>query len=219
MLKLYYLTTCCSVLCKPKIGQIFWAKRGVFGHPTLNCKIDEQPVKQISVLLEQSVGARVVEFLETDRTISSIVSSVWMNIEYASKNTPDKIDGELDIAIVLKNAVVIHIDCKSFLAEEKIKALLAGQKSLEGASSRLAMTFYCLPIYTEYASEQWMLELLEAKAQLENRQHKVIGFTLPEQPKQYNTTDESGVTTSTSCPSFEDSLKKILTPYLPEALR
>lgn len=173
------------------------------------------PSTDLGILLEDAVEQRLLNWLNKSTSAQKVIQSVWRNVSICQKATPDREMAEWDIVLVLKNGILLYIECKAFEGSASQKELDARSVNLRQASSNLALMIVCTPIYTKFQNEKWFKGL----HQLKNRVESVMGrlsflpFTLPDQPETYTVKlgrrKESG-----TCPSFEDALIQILQPYI-----
>lgn len=157
----------------------------------------------IGLEFEQAVAARLVNWLIATPALHRVVQSVWRNVLIRKQGAKD-IRAELDIALLLRSGVLLHLECKSWDANRK--DIDARFSTLRDISSQLARLAICLPSFHGMERTEWHLALLR---NLENihgwNQHPIIRFTLPDTP------DEEGY-------QFEDYLARWLRPYLPRAV-
>jgi hypothetical protein len=159
-------------------------------------------IPDIGQEFERATAARLVNWLINDEQFHGVVQSVWRNVHIRKQGAND-IKAELDIALLLKNGVLLHLECKSWDATRK--DLDARFSTLRDIASQLAKLVICLPSFPTLEEAAWHQALIRNVQMIADwKQYPTIKFTLPGAP------DDDGMT-------FEDNLRKWLTPYLPRA--
>lgn len=162
-----------------------------------------EPAEAIGPALENSVSVRVHRWLQATRPAA--VQSAWRNVR-VGRIGDHRIVAEFDVLVVLRNGILLHLECKS--AEASLKDLHARLWNLQRASSRLARMAVCLPCFTAFAAEPWAQSLAARINEIDTGRLDVIRFTLPGQPQ--------GSHPGPGCPPFEDALSALLGPYSPQ---
>lgn len=169
-----------------------------------------QPSVHLGYVFENAVLERVLKLLHDNNHIASIVQSVWTNVKICDLAKSHIVKAEWDVVLVLKNGVLLTIECKSFDAQQK--DLDARRLNLLQAGSQSELLL-CGPVYTNFVDKPWFATMHRLKQTVGPK--KFIPFTLPEQPSQYNFEDD-GKICAYECPSFESSLLRILNGYMPK---
>jgi hypothetical protein len=146
--------------------------------------------------LEEAVSARLLHWLHAKPTFAAIVQSVWKNVKIC-RNDGKEANQELDVVLMLKNARLFHLECKSFMTTAKeMDASLGG---LQRNTTQLATMAICVPSYPEFERDEWCKQLKDnIKTMKKWQRFDVIEFTMPERR-----------------PSFEDALDGWLKGSLP----
>ena len=153
---------------------------------------------------ERATAARLVNWLIGAKEFHAIVQSVWRNVLIRKQGAID-IKAELDIVLLLKNGVLLHLECKSWDATRK--DMDARFSTLRDVASQLAKLVICLPSFPALEEAAWHQSLIRNVQKIDEwNQYPTIKFTLPGAP------DDAGMT-------FEENLRKWLTPYLPKATK
>ncbi len=102
---------------------------------------------------EDAVCARLLQFLEQEHRAS--VSEVVLSAALSTAQQPDF--GEFDIAVLLKNANVVHLECKSVLSsskeEERTQKNMKGQTfTLQDAAGYVAKQLIVSPFFTSFST-------------------------------------------------------------------
>jgi hypothetical protein len=170
----------------------------------------EKPSVSMGKAFERAVARRVYRWLQTQP--HPAVQSVWTGVRLARKDLPEIVEAEFDLLIVLKNSILLNLECKSASAD--LRDVTVGVARLQQASSQLARTAVVVPLYTRCYSEPWFPALHNTFRRLEEQQGPVraIPFTWPHQPKKYSLT-WNNLPTTFECPSFEEALARWLQPY------
>ncbi|MFT6908934.1 MAG: hypothetical protein ACJAS1_005641 [Oleiphilaceae bacterium] len=162
----------------------------------------------IGVIFEDYVTRRVLTWLNASENAKQIVQSVWTNIKVVGRG--EKIlHSELDILLMLKNGIVIHLECKSAEAPKKdLDARIANLAKL-GILSRQVV---CLPLYSDfsdYTSYQKMMKKFAETCFLTN-----IDFIAVDLPAQ-KTYDQikAGAENPLDVKRFSEALDKLISPY------
>ncbi len=150
--------------------------------------------------LEDAVATRVVHWLEANPEFSRIVQSAWCNVKVRQRGSEEDAL-ELDTALLLKNGILLHLECKSFDAH--IKDMNSRLGELQRSFSQLAKIAICAPSYPAFNRDSWYKKYDENVETMKKwKQFKFVEFTLPDQP------GAEGMT-------FEQALENWLKPYLP----
>jgi hypothetical protein len=146
--------------------------------------------------LEDAVAARLLHWLQDRPEFAAIVQSVWQNVKIC-RHTEKEANQELDVVLMLKNARLFHLECKSF--KTSLKEMDASLGVFQRNTTQLATMAICVPSYPEFARDEWCQRLADNVAQMKKwPQFKLIEFTLHGRQ-----------------PSFEEAMEKWLTPWLP----
>lgn len=169
-----------------------------------------QTVDPIGPALERAVARRVRRWQEENRHPG--IQSIWTGVKLAQANMPDRVEVEFDTLIVLKNGILVHLECKS--ADMKFSQIDANTHRLQGAGSQLASVAVVIPLFTKCTTEPWFAQYHQIKidSEIHFGPRNVIPFTWPDQPRGYRLSEESVVRDYT-CESFEAQLSALLKPY------
>lgn len=153
-----------------------------------------------------------MQWLQQNPEYSQIVQSIWTNVKVASLKTPTQQEAEYDVLLVLKNAVLVHLECKT--PDTPLKELDARLLKLRLTSSDLAVMAIVAPIYTNMAKAPWfegMHKLRERVTQA--TRFKFVPMTFPGQPQSYtHKTPKTSV--PVEVPSFEQAMNDLFKRYL-----
>jgi hypothetical protein len=160
----------------------------------------DQEVPNLGRDFEDAVAARVVRWLMMHPQYANIVQSVWQNVKIRLAHGRED-TAELDVALLLKNGVLMALECKSFDAQ--IKDMNSRLGELQRSASQLARIAICAPSYPLFNTDSWCRELIRNVERMNHwSQFKLIEFTLPNQPGKGQKT-------------FEDALADWLKSLLP----
>lgn len=173
------------------------------------------PRTDLSALFEGAVARRLLDWLRREPDARRVIQSAWKNVSICQNTTPHIKMAEWDLVLVLKNGILLYIECKAFSGTASQKELDARLLNLQQASSNLARMIICTPIYTQFCNEKWFHELYGLKYRVESvvGRHSFLPFTLPDQPKDY-TLKLANCRQIELCPSFEEVLAQMLKPYV-----
>jgi hypothetical protein len=166
------------------------------------------PVAPLGRSFERGVARRVREWL--DATNHRAVQSAWYNVEVAQESNPRKSEVQFDILLVLKNGILIHLECKS--AEVDVRDLDVRLYRLQRTASQLARLAVVLPLFTRRSGEPWFSALHTARTEVENTGLPILPFMWPDQPQRY-WMPNSDPPEETTCLPFETSLGHLLSRY------
>lgn len=167
----------------------------------------------IGNIFENAVAARTIDFLKQNKSYQNIIAEIWLQVKVAHKNKPEITIAEYDVLILLKNAVLLHLECKSGGFEQK--DLDARQYVMQSSTSKLAKIYIVSPLFTDLQKNPCFAAMQKNVETFQNqRDTNYLFLTLPNQPNTFTYIDQSGEQKTVTVPTFEDSLKRILQPYL-----
>jgi hypothetical protein len=167
-------------------------------------------VDRIGPPFERAVARRVHAWLE--RRQHPAVQSAWRDVEVFREGDTER-SAQLDVVLVLKNGLLLHLECKTFTAD--LKDLNARLYILQQAGSLGARMVVCAPVLTEFADEEWFTDQHKRRLWFEARRHLgFVPFTLPRQRLGY-TVEQGGVSQAYACPEMESALEAALKAFLP----
>lgn len=172
------------------------------------------PETDLGKPFEKAVARRLWQWLHAGHG-NEVVQSVWRNVSVCHQSAPETVIAEFDILIVLRNGILLHIECKSFkVAPKDLDARLL---NLQRAGSLLSQMAICAPLYTQFAEEDWFRTLHDSRQRIESvGRFQFLPFTLPNQPGSYCIEEVSAPKAKQreyTCPSFEEALEKFLAPF------
>lgn len=161
---------------------------------------------------EAFVARRLCRWLDSRQpAIGQAVKSVWMNVQAVAAGRQGPA-AELDVVVVLRNAIVLHLECKAGMPD--IKDMLARITSLQRVTSNLAEMHVCLPAIPAAVTDPapgWVRDreghrrkLLDAGVRLLAVDVGISG------PTPYRWGDEE-----VRVEPFEMSLEKLFSKYVP----
>jgi len=167
-----------------------------------------QPPAAIGDEFEYAVLARLLDWLEAQPASAAAVQSVWRDVKVARPHSIEHV-AQLDIALVLKNGILLSLECKSFNVQRKdIDARLA---VLQRSASQLARMAVCAPLYVNYRDRPWFPAMQDVAERLGAwGQIDLLPLTLAGQPEAY--TDQRGEQRQVG--SFEQALARWLKRYV-----
>ena len=140
-------------------------------------QVDREIAPDVGHDFEEAVAARVQNWLHNNPPFAEIVQSVWRNVKIKDQKK-QSVSAELDVAILLKNGRLLHLECKAY--DASLKDMNSRLAELERSSSRLAKMVICVPDYN--SQEDWAeKQQREVEEMKKWAQFKIIGFTLPQQ--------------------------------------
>ena len=161
---------------------------------------------------EQAVARRVVKFLENTPAARQVVQSVYSGVKVSRVQEPQTVVAELDVLLVLKNGILIHIECKTGAWDRK--DLDARLTNLRRLGSSIAVLAICAPLFTEPESST-LMRAHTTRVQLERIPDIFyLPFTKPGQPRRYTIPDINGEPQTYEVGTFEEVMSRLLQPYM-----
>lgn len=161
---------------------------------------------------EQAVARRLRTWLEGagQAPLRDSLCGVWANVRVARKQQPEKVVQEFDLTLLLRNGVLLAIECKAGQVQEKdLDARLLNMQASTSLESAMAVV---VPAFTGYAGRAGDAEMVRRWKRLCGLPRlRALPFTLPGQPPGWKDPDTGERLT---VPSFEQALTDWLRPYL-----
>jgi len=167
-----------------------------------------QPKGKLGRDFEDAVAARVQKLVTSNEDIRSVVSQVWHQVKLARAGSTEKVIGEWDVVLVLRNGILVCIECKSWTAAEK--TLKAQQRMVHAGGSALARMWVCSPMVTAAETEAFFSEHHKFRQTCEEIGLEHLPFTIEEGHREEYSADNKNF----KCPSFEDAFKELFNRYL-----
>ncbi len=163
--------------------------------------------KSIGPIFEDYVSLRVLKWLEACNLAKQVVQSVWINAKIIADN--EKIPhSELDILLMLKNGILIHLECKSADADKKDLDARVTNLSKLGILSKQVV---CLPLYSDhwdaYSYQNMMKTFAEKNLGLN------IEFIAMDLPNQHQYVEIQSGNLRFIVKPFDEALTNLLEPY------
>jgi hypothetical protein len=157
---------------------------------------------------EYAVLGRLLQWLDTSAPAQAVVQSVWRDVK-ATRGDGAQNVAQLDIAIALRNGILLSLECKSY--DIDLKDIDARIAVLQRSASSLAAMAVCSPWLTGLRDRPWFPRMQKYALQMQAwPQIAHLPLTLAGQPAGY--TDPDGNTHQV--PAFEDALQRWLARYL-----
>lgn len=158
--------------------------------------------------LEGLVADAVVSFVKENPC--SALASIWMNVE-VSLGDGAATSAEWDIALVFRNAAVIHLECKTVQTDKK--DLDARVHNLVATTSSIAKLVLVTPCFTNSYKETWFVDLnsFDRDAR-ETYKLRTLRFTAPDQPRTYSDRSVTPAREATIEP-FKEQLALLFAKY------
>jgi hypothetical protein len=164
--------------------------------------------ESIGPIFEKYVAQRVLKWLETSETAKQVLQSVWTNVSIKRKNE-STVHSELDVALVLKNGIIIHLECKSAGAKKKdVDARIANLAK----TSVLSRQYVCAPLYIDFLGHSAYQKIMKEFAL--NCQRVGIDYIPVDLPTQQYYADTEGANKKhITVNKFTTYLDKLLEAY------
>ena len=169
----------------------------------------EQTNVSLGRAFEYAVAARVLKLVNSNRGIASVVSQVWHQVTLARVGNLKNVVGEWDVVLVLRNGILVCIECKSWSAAEK--TLKAQQRMVHAGGSALARMWVCSPMATAAETQPFFKEHHGFRQKCEEIGLEHLPFTIEQGHREsYQLTGGPRF----KCPSFEDAFIEFFKRYL-----
>jgi hypothetical protein len=162
---------------------------------------------------EELTVKRLLYFMDKHPDYKKIIQSIWKNVYVSNSNKQDNYQAEFDIIIVLKNGILLYIECKSGLLQQKdIDAKFANLQKTSSLFSSMIVTFPILSLkndsYEEYL-KNYNKKIIEIEKNLKNKNYDFLPFTEFEKGVHFYLENKEY-----SYLSFEEALKNLLNQWL-----
>lgn len=164
-------------------------------------------------LFERAVARRLYAWLEApgNDAVRRILAGVWANVHIAREKAPGVVAQELDLALLLRNGVLLAIECKA--GQFDIKDLDARLLNMQASASLASAMAIAVPAFTDYRNRPGAIEMIRRWKRLQQLpRFRALPFTLPGQSTTWEDADTGD---SLKVPSFEETMNNWLRPYLP----
>lgn len=142
--------------------------------------------------LENAVAARVVHWINQKPDFATMIHSIWRNVKITPLHN-NKVEAELDVALLLKNGRLLHLECKAF--DAPLKDMNSRYAVLQRSSSQIAKMAICIPFFAPLSDLEWHQDIAKNANKIrEWEQFKLLEFTFPEQPGSKGLTFEDALT-------------------------
>ena len=161
-------------------------------------------------VFEQAVAARVLHEVARHPAWHGAIGEVWLNVHVAERSTPAKKVAEYDVLLVMKNGILVNIECKA--GPVKTKDMDARKEVQKRAASTRAEMWICSLLPTSCAAEMWFDSLHATRRGALAADRKHLPYTWAGQAVKYVFGKEEF-----ECPSFESALASLVEPFVPLA--
>jgi hypothetical protein len=167
---------------------------------------------------EVSVGHVLADLLQSRPQWQQAIAEVAVGVRLARLAKPTQQVVEFDVLLVLRNGVLINIECKTGVsrmrdADETKKDFDAREFNTRNSSSSLAVVWLCSPLPTGLVGHPRFRELHRWREETADSGIPHLAWTLPGQPPSYWLDGELY-----HVPPFAQGLEALLEPYLPRLL-
>lgn len=196
----------------PPLKEVYLVVRSRLRIAAEQCMARRHPtLPPLGPAFEAAVEGRLVEWLGGGGRGTQVVSEVWANVKVGRKGVA-LVDAEFDLLLALVNGILVHLECKSFTADQK--DLDARLTTLQASGSRLAEMVVVGPVYSRHAEEDWLRHVENLRQRIESLgRSRFIPFTMRGQPGFYRRQAADGSEETVQVPSFEESLTELLGKY------
>lgn len=140
-----------------------------------------------------------------NKDIFNIIQSIEKNVKIKENQT---VFLELDIAILLKNGILLYIECKS-VERVPIKELTARLEKLHQATSPYSEMILCFPFDIENGNQNEILNFNNYRLELEKNSIKILPFTKTKENIEFKINEKKYTVFS-----FENQLYDIFSKYV-----
>lgn len=167
----------------------------------------EEIYAEIGPCFEIAVARRIKKILSNKPNATKNIASIWADVKTCESHSEHIPSIQFDILIIMKNATLINVECKSFKAITK--DLDARIHNTHISTSRLAKFVVCAPLYSNKHQETWFSEMHNVHDKIRKTSYiDYLPFTLPKQNNFYPNPINNNIKISHD--SFEKSFLKIL---------
>ena len=181
----------------------------VLQHAAENLLHDVQPGhgRQLAEAFEKAVLSRLLTRVAATPDWHAAISEIWRNVVVQRQEQNEIKRAQWDIAVLLRNGVVINIECKSGVAKQK--DLDARRYVAAESGSALATMWLCSPLPSALAAHDWFAQLHDTRTGVLDSGAPHLPYTLPGHLKQYQFKAESF-----DCPTFEETLDVLFADFV-----
>lgn len=169
-------------------------------------------MRDLGLPFERAVAHRVWQHIESRPAWRVVLAEAWANVTVSALETPHFKAAEWDVLLLLRNGVLLNIECKSSMragTKDRKKELDAREHVVHQGASSLAATWLCSPLPTDAVHRPWFTHLHALRYPAAG-QRPHLPFTFHGQPRHYRWNGRE-----VSVPSFEEALDALMDPYLP----
>jgi len=173
--------------------------------------------KRLGSFFEECVAYRLIQFLNERQHFQNVISEIWFNVKILNplaNASSENVDAELDICIVLKNGILVPIECKTYDTTDE-KDFNSRINKLKQAGGLYGRYYVCLPFFPHVERKIFEQHLNLYKKLTLDMNLQVIAFT--EQTfSGYNIeiSNPGASNKSLAVLSFEKNLTGILNAFL-----
>ncbi len=202
-----YNSTEAYVLLKEEIVEQL--KKGEWLHDTYNIKVKKSDLKRrLGEFFEKMVAYRFFRFLNSHPEFKNVISEIWLNYPIRKMSAQHREFMEGDIFIVLKNATIIYLECKTFRVTEQ--DIFSKMERFHQVSGFVNKSYLVLPVFTDWPiEEKEYANVFNVFENLSRAGIEVVPFNGISQNKKLKIKDRE-----IEIESFEEKLAKIFKPYL-----
>lgn len=179
---------------------------------------DQNSGNRLGEEFELAVAGRVLKLIRQP-PYNELVQSMWVGVKVSPRSSPVTVAAEYDVLLVLKNAILIHIECKRGNWERKdLDARLANFARIGSVKACFAV---CTPMFTEpqICGRANLQRMHQIRMSLRNVEGIVyLPFTLSNQPSTYTVVNENGEPETHQVETFEEAFTRLLASYVPRLM-
>ncbi|GIX40835.1 MAG: hypothetical protein KatS3mg129_0568 [Leptospiraceae bacterium] len=166
---------------------------------------------------EDLVANRLLNFITNNPKYLKIIQEIYKNVHISSKNGVDNYQAEFDIIIVLKNGILLYIECKSGLISQKdLDAKFANLQRVSSLFSQMIITVPVIDLNKPYENkkclERYIKKVTEREKYIANKKYYFLPFT--ESLNYKNKIEFEFENRQYQYETFENTLSKILDEWL-----
>ncbi len=163
--------------------------------------------KKLGFYFEEVVLYRVYKFLSARPHILKAIAQIWQNVQVCSAQDPEIVSGEYDILFVLRNGLLISLECKTYKFETKDAFARLARLTIRGGG--LAVQWVTAPFYTK--PELFHASMYKLWKDMQDLNIPFVPFTATGQKSAFLGAD---MDTPVSVLGFEEALEKRFAPFL-----
>jgi hypothetical protein len=145
---------------------------------------NDAPRQPVGSQFENATANRILALLAGNRQLTEPLAEIWANVSVAEIDRPDREIAQWDVLFVLRNGVLVNIECKAGLIEKK--DIDARDMNLKKSASLVAATLLCVPMARGHLAGQWFEQQHQLLRRLQSERRDFIVYCVDGQDVRYS---------------------------------